>query len=325
MARAKPKSTANSAEAAKLPRPPHFQLATLVKAPPEGDDWVHELKYDGYRCAVAFAGGVARCYTRKGLDWTERFQRIAEAATHLPAKSALIDGEVVAFADGRTDFGALQTAMKSGAAIAFFAFDLIELDGKDLRRLPLTERKAKLEALLAALPKDSPIQYSQHVSGSGADVLKKLCAEHFEGIVAKRADSLYTGERSGDWLKIKCTARQEFVIIGWTPSEAEGRPFASLLLGYYDQGKLVYSGRVGTGFDGAIFADLAPKLAKLARKAPPVAGVPRAIARGARWVEPVLVGEIAFTEFTADGVLRHPSFLGLREDKPAREVVRERT
>ncbi len=306
----------------KMPAAPNFQLATLVGEPPDGDDWVHELKFDGYRCALAVAGGKARCTTRNGLDWTEQFGRIAAAAAPLEVKSALIDGEIVAFAGGRTNFGALHAALKSGGEIAYFAFDLLELDGKDLRSLPLVERKDRLQTLLSTLPKFSPIHYSDHVRGSGGTVLKKMCAEGLEGIISKRADSRYSGRRSGAWLKAKCTRRQEFVLIGWMPSASRGRPFASLLLGYYAAGKLIYSGRVGTGFNTETLDDLAAKFAPLARKTTNAQGVP-ADARRARWIEPTLVAEIAFTEVTTDGVLRHPSFLGLREDKEAAQVVRE--
>ncbi|MGB0086880.1 MAG: DNA ligase D [Rhodomicrobiaceae bacterium] len=306
-----------------LPKAPAFQLATLVSEAPEGDDWLHEIKFDGYRCAVAVARGKVKCFSRKGLDWTDRFKRIAVAATKIGTRSALIDGEVAAFSHERTDFSALQAALKTDGDLVYFAFDLLELDGRDLRGRPLVERKAKLKELLSSLPKTSPIHYSDHVRGSGGEVLKRLCAKGQEGVVSKRADSKYVGQRTRSWLKIKCTRRQEFVIVGWTPSTKRGRSFASLLLGYYSGDALIYSGRVGTGFDGATLDELGAKLKALARETSPAEGVPSQIRRHVRWVKPELVAEIAFTEFTADGALRHPSFLGLREDKEADDVVRE--
>ena len=309
---------------AALPRFRPVELATLVDQVPEGRDWLHEMKYDGYRSLIALAGERVRCYTRNGKDWTTRFAGIAEAARKLAVKSALIDGEVVAFGPkGGTDFSSLQKALKEGGEISFFAFDLLALDGDDLTGLPLTERKEKLRALIASQPASSAIQYSEHVRGSGEQVLQKLCAAGHEGIVAKQAGSTYTGRRSKTWLKIKCTRRQEFVIGGWSPSDKRGRQFASLLIGVHENGKLRYAGRIGTGFDQNDQDTLGKTLSSLTRKTSPFNEVPASIERHARWVTPKLVAEVAFTEFTSDGAVRHGAYLGLREDKDASDVVDE--
>jgi bifunctional non-homologous end joining protein LigD len=312
----------------KAERLPGFQppeLATLVSEVPAGRDWLHELKYDGYRCLIACAGEQVRCYTRNGKDWTARFAGIAEAAKAIGAKSALIDGEVVAFGkDGGTDFSSLQKVLKSGGDLSFFAFDLLALDGDDLTGTPLIERKQSLQKLIEALPKTSAIQYSEHVRGSGEQVLQKVCAAGHEGLIAKRADAPYAGRRSKAWLKIKCTRRQEFVIGGWSPSDKRGRRFASLLVGVYENGRLRYAGRVGTGFDQDDQASLGDRLRSLARKTSPFEEVPALIAKNARWVTPKLVAEVAFAEFTSDGAVRHGAYLGLRGDKPATAVATER-
>jgi bifunctional non-homologous end joining protein LigD len=299
------------------------QLATLVDAAPAGRAWLHELKYDGYRCLLAIGGGAVRLYTRNGLDWTERFRPIARAAEAIGVGSALIDGEIVAFdADGRTDFSTLQQALSGGGPLSYFVFDLLELGGEDLKKLPLVERKEKLREVIAGLSKDGAIQYSEHVRGEGEAVLKRICGAGHEGIVSKKADCPYQGKRTRTWVKVKCTRRQEFVIAGWTPSEKR-TGFASLILGAYRDGALTYAGRVGTGFNEADLVDLQTRFETLKRKDSALNGVPRDAARRARWVEPELVAEIAFTEVTRDGSLRHPSFLGLREDKDPRTVTFE--
>jgi bifunctional non-homologous end joining protein LigD len=302
-------------------RPP--QLATLVDAVPEGRDWLFEMKYDGYRCLAAVNGDEVRLYTRNANDWTRQFGAIVEPLSHLTKGTALLDGELSAFKDGHTDFSTLKDALSSGGPLVYFAFDLLEEDGVDLARLPLVERKIKLQNLIGKTGKDSPIQFSEHVRGNGQKVFDAMCKGGFEGVIAKRADAPYRGERTKSWLKIKCLHRQEFVIGGWRPSTRRDR-FASLLLGTWENGELVYRGRVGTGFSDDEAADLQRALDKRARKTPSFAKLPRAIARAAHWVEPDLVAEIAFTEFTPDNVLRHPSFLGLRGDKPARDVKLEK-
>lgn len=298
------------------------QLATLVDSVPAGNGWLHEMKYDGYRALVAKGKGGPRVYTRSGLDWTDRFTGIAEAAATLPATSALIDGEVVAFKDGKPDFSTLQDALSNGSGdLAFFAFDLLEHDGEDLTDLPQIDRKERLRVLLDGA--DPRLLFSEHVLGAGEKLFEAMCREGHEGVISKRADAPYRGKRTKSWLKTKCTRRQEFVILGWLPSTAKGRGLRSLLLGVHEDGDLRYAGKVGTGFNASNSEDLMDKLARLARKTPP-ADVPRVAARGAHWVTPKLVAEVAFAEFTAENVVRHASFIALRDDKPAAEIVPER-
>ncbi|WP_423066582.1 DNA ligase D [Devosia sp. CN2-171] len=298
------------------------QLATLVEKVPAGDEWLFETKFDGYRCIAAVAGPEVRLYTRNGNDWTEQFGNLVEPLSKLTNGSALLDGEICAFKDGRTDFSTLKDALSSGGALTFFAFDLLEQDGENLEKLPLTERKARLEKLLGKPKKTSPIQYSDHVRGHGQEVFDAMCEARGEGVIAKLADAPYRHERTKSWLKIKCTNRQEFVIAGWRPSDKH-KGFASLLLGTWEHDKLIYRGRVGTGFTEASAAELQAELHKRARKTPAFETVPRDVARRARWVEPELVGEVDFAEFTPDGHLRHPAFVGLRKDKPARQIKLE--
>ena len=305
---------------------PHFrppQLATLVDEIPDGRGWLFEMKYDGYRCVAAVAGDQVRLYTRNGNDWTTQFGRLVEPLSRLTAGSALIDGEICSFKDGRTDFSTLKDALSTGGDLVFFAFDLMEQDGENIEKLPLTERKARLERLLGRTGKASPVQYSDHIAGNGEDVFSAMCKAGFEGVIAKQADAPYRHERTRTWLKVKCIQRQEFVIGGWRPSDKH-KGFASLLLGTWENGRLVYRGRVGTGFNRKDAEVLQAELDKRARKTTAFVNAPRDIARRARWVDPELVGEIAFTEFTPDGYLRHPSFVGLREDKPARAITMER-
>jgi bifunctional non-homologous end joining protein LigD len=313
-----------TAKKGKTPAFRPVQLATLVDAIPSGDDWLFEMKYDGYRCLAAVAGDSVRLYTRSGLDWTDKFSALVEPLQKLKIGSALIDGEICAFdAKGRTDFSTLQNVLKTGGRLEFFAFDLLEADGNDLSGLPLVERKERLEKLLGKSLKDDPIQFSSHVRGHGQKVLDALCKEGHEGVIAKSASAPYRGDRDKSWLKIKCLKRQEFVIGGWSPS-TKRKGFASLLLGTWENGKLLYRGRVGTGFNAGLLEDIDEKLAGLASKKNPFEAVPRERARGVHWVEPKLVAEIAYTELTSDDVLRHPSFIALRGDKPAEEVKMEK-
>ncbi len=295
------------------------QLATLVDEVPAGREWLFEMKFDGYRALAAIAGSEVRIFTRNGNDWTRQFGRLVEPLSKLTKGSAVIDGEICSFKDGRTDFSTLKDALGSGGPLVYFAFDLLELDGENLEHLPLTERKAKLKALLGEIEAEAEVQYSEHVVGSGGKVFAAMCEAGHEGVIAKLASSTYQHDRTKTWLKIKCLRRQEFVIGGWRPSEKK-KGFASLLLGTWEDGKLVYRGRVGTGFNDKSHAAIQQALDARARRTPAYESVPRDIRRRANWVEPELVGEIAFTEITPDGVLRHPSFIGLREDKKAREV-----
>jgi bifunctional non-homologous end joining protein LigD len=318
------KPKARRGKPASLPdfRPP--QLATLVETVPEGSDWIFEMKYDGYRCLAALAGEEARLYTRTGQDWSDKFGVIAAPLSDLTSGTALIDGEICAFdPNGRTDFSTLKEALSKGGPLVYFAFDLLEQDGEDLSRLPLVERKVRLEKLLGKIEKSSPVQFSSHIAGNGQKVFEAICSAGHEGVIAKQANAPYRSERTKSWLKVKCAKRQEFVIAGWSPSTKK-KSFASLLLGAWENGKLIYRGRVGTGFTMEGANALQKELNARARKTNPFAEVPRPIARHAHWVAPELVAEIGYTEFTPDGVLRHPSFLGLREDKPAGEIVMEK-
>ncbi len=313
-----------SSRARKVGGPPPFQpvqLATLVDTVPTGNRWLHEMKYDGYRVLLAIGGGEAVAYTRSGLDWSEKFTGLITDAAKLKVGSALIDGEAVALdSDGRSSFQALQNALKGApGSIDFFAFDLLELDGEDLTKLPLSERKARLAKIL---PKGkSRLRFSDHIVGNGEKLLHQFCAANLEGVISKQADGRYVGSRSGGWLKTKCIKRQEFVVVGWTPSD-KSRLFRSLILGVHEDGVLRYAGKVGTGFDTQEIVDLMAVMAPLEQQEATVKA-PRAEVRGAHWLKPRLVAEIAFTEMTNEGTLRHPSYLGLREDKKPEAVVVE--
>lgn len=309
----------------KLPEFQPLALATLVDAAPTEPGWIYEVKFDGYRLLVAAAGQRVAIYTRSGLDWTDRFPHLAEAIRQANFPGVLLDGEAVMVDDdGRSDFSELQQAIREQSdRIQFFVFDLLALHGKDLRARPLRERKTELQALLpeALAP---TLRYSQHVAEEGAELLRTLCARRFEGIVAKRADAPYRAGRQGDWLKIKCAQRQEFVIIGYSPSDKD-RPFSSLLLGVYQDGQLRYTGRVGSGYSDATLSDLARRFRSLRAQASPIsASVPASVRRDAVWLRPELVAEIEFAEFTRDGQVRQARFLGLREDKQATAVHTER-
>ena len=313
-------------------KPPKFrplQLATLVDAVPGGNGWFHEIKYDGYRAEIAAAGDDVRVYTRNGLDWTDKFAPLVRHIAALDLPPCLIDGEIVAYGkDGNPDFSSLQAVLKRGhgaqdedTALHLFAFDLLEQDGKSLAKLGNLERKERLEALLRDAK--APIAVADHVIGAGEKLYDAMCRAGQEGIISKRADAAYSGRRSKNWVKVKCTRRQEFILVGWNPSSTKARPFASLLLAQREGDTLVYKGNVGTGFDAGTMADLAKKFAKLERKTAPL-DVDAASARKVHWLTPELVAEIAFAEFTASGSVRHASFLGLRQDKEAKDVTPEK-
>ncbi len=309
-------------------KPPAFvapQLCTLVDAPTPGDDWMHEIKYDGYRAVAAVGGGKVVVYTRKGLDWTDRFRPLVRPLADLPCESALLDGEVaITDAAGHTRFGALQDALaEGGSGIHYYLFDLLHLDGKDLRRLPLVERKAKLAELLRDQPATGPLFYSDHVVGEGAEFFKRAAELKLEGIVSKQASSPYRSGRTKAWLKIKTEMGQEFIIIGWRPSDVAKRPFSSLLLAVREGERLTYAGRVGSGFGEPELKALWPELKKRAVKTAPVDNVPRDIRRDAHFVKPELVADIAFRGWTDDNVVRQASYKGLRQDKRAAEVIAE--
>lgn len=296
-------------------------LATLVHQLPAGEDWLFEVKYDGYRCLVGLGKDGAVGWTRTGLDWSDKFRPVLDAMSAVPAAYALLDGEIVALDEqGRPSFSALQRALKSGGPLSYFAFDLLALDGEDLTERPLAERKQRLAALLERV--EPPIYYSDHIERDGRALFQAMVDKGYEGVIAKRTSSPYVGERSDAWLKIKVERREEFVIVGWIASAKRGRPFASLLLGQHKGGQLLYKGRVGTGFDAETSEELQAQLANLARTEPPIADA-KAVAGTPHWVDPVLVAEVRYAEYTHDGVLRHASFIGLRGDKPAAEVTGE--
>ena len=311
--------------AARLPAFTEPQLATLVDDVPTAAGWVYEIKFDGYRTLIAASGNVVRCYSRRGLNWTSRFGAVPAAIAALGLRGALLDGEMAVLdQDGRSSFSALHEALKAGGSgITFCAFDLLYLDGEDLRGLPLEQRKRRLEKILAGA--GPSITYSAHMTARGDELHRALCNQRFEGIIAKRSDKPYRSGRSTDWLKIKCTKEQEFVGAGFTRSDAK-LPFASLILALQDKGGLRYAGDVGTGFTHAERRRLRDILAPMARTTPSLAStatVPSDVRRRATWTEPRFVVQVAFTEMTPDGMARHPSYRGIREDKPAREVSRE--
>lgn len=302
------------------------QLATLVDRPPGGDPWLHEIKYDGYRLLCRIEGGRARLLSRNGKEWTGRFGHLAEAAAALPLSEGWLDGEVsVLLPDGRSSFAALQAALSRGEgdAAVYYLFDLLHKDGADLSRLPLLARKEALSALLASAPPGSPLRYADHLGGEGGTVFDEACRLGLEGIVSKRGDRPHRPGRGNDWRKVKCLERQEFVIGGFSSPEGSRTGIGALLLGLYEAEGLRYVGRVGTGFSETTLRDLRARLDPLAVDRPPFANaVPRG--RGVvTWVRPELVAEVAFANWTREGLLRQPSFQGLREDKPAREVRRE--
>lgn len=300
------------------PRFRKAQLATLRDRPPEGAEWRHEAKFDGYRCLIAVGKGGVRLYTRNGKDWTDRFGPLRAPAAALDCQSALIDGEVIAH--DRGDFSALQKALKTGDDLLYFAFDCLNLDGVDMTAKPLKKRRAALEKLLAKAPPRGPIRLSPIVGGDGAEALARICEAGGEGVVSKCIHAPYRGGRATAWIKSKCIRRAEFVVVGWSPSEKSGRPFASLLVGSYEDGELVYRGRVGSGFDGDDFDELQAALSKLKRRTPPFEDASAGATRSARWVTPKVVVETQYAEFTADGLIRHGVYKGIREDKEAMSV-----
>jgi bifunctional non-homologous end joining protein LigD len=299
-----------------------------VGEPPGGDEWLHEIKFDGYRIGCLIRSGTATLISRNGNDWTGAFPEIARAGLDLRASDALIDGEVVMLLpDGRSSFQALQNAASGKAArnaLVYFVFDLLRLNGEALGHLSLEERKARLHALVGAR-NTGRIRYADHVVGHGREFFDQACRAQLEGTVSKRRDLPYKPGRHGGWLKTKCKARQEFVVGGFTDPEGTRAGIGALLVGYYERDRLVFAGKVGTGFTHQGAVDLRKRLNAIERTTsrfdPPPAGP---LGRRAHWVEPTLVAEVEFTEWTADGKIRHPSFQGLRADKKAREVRRER-
>ncbi len=321
----RPDSVAAIAHTA-LPARVRPQLATIADEPPAGDEWVHEIKYDGYRALCRVEAGRARVYTRSGQDWTARFGPVGPACAALPIEAAWLDGEVVVLDDdGRTRFEALQEALNGPRVgdLRYVVFDLLHLDGADLRPLPLEQRKRRLAQLLRRAGAGETLRYGDHVVGRGEAFLRQAVAHGLEGIVSKRRDAPHRDGRHPDWRKVRCHERGEFVVGGFTDPGGSRAGLGALLLGAHDGGALRYVGRVGTGLSDAQLRELRRRLDALARPASPFEPFPDVPPR-AHWTRPEVVCEVTFTNWTRDGRLRHPVFVGLREDKPAHEVVRER-
>jgi bifunctional non-homologous end joining protein LigD len=304
------------------------QLATIVKTPPTGDRWVHEIKYDGYRIGCVISKDRVRLISRNGNDWTDKFPSIAEAARTLPTDDALIDGEVaMLLPDGRTSFAALQQAAAgtaSHASLVYFVFDLLRLNGERLDRLPLEERKARLHALVgppSAKRKTERIRYADHIVGDGEQLLEHAARIGLEGIISKRRDLPYQPGRHDGWRKSKVRQRGPFVIGGVTDPQGTRQGISALLVGYYDGPRLVYAGRVGTGFSQSFAIELRTRLDALEQRQcpfdPPFVKGPE---RLAHWVKPVLVCDVLFAEWTNDVRLRAPVFAGLRTDVKPKSI-----
>ena len=322
---AEPEAPADKAKRAKLPQTQAPQLASLAEQPPDSGEWLSEIKYDGYRLLVFKQGKDVRLLTRNGLDWTHRIQGLADAVAKLPRETMLLDGELVALRpDGFTSFADLQAAISDGktGGLVFYAFDLLHLDGWDLRPCRLDARKALMAGLGVWT---GTIRYSDHVSGDAGPIRREACTMGLEGIITKKADAPYRAGRSGDWLKLKCKNREEFIVLGWTPPSGSRTGIGSLHLGFHDaSGTLHYIGGVGTGFKDDELAALRKRLETLAAPAPE--GL---LLSGERpdtkisWVRPELVAEVQYAGWSGAGRVRHAVYLGLREDKPAAEVVRD--
>ena len=316
--------------AEKLSSVPGPALATLTHERFSGDKWVYERKLDGVRCLAYYDGEHAWLRSRTGGDQGPAFPEVVEALEAQQSPSFAVDGEVVAFDGAQTSFSALQPrihltsaerARRTGVAIFYYVFDLLHLDGHSTRRLPLRERKALLRDLFDW---GDPLRFTTHRNADGEKYFEEACAKGWEGLIAKRADASYPSGRTKDWLKFKCEQGQEFVIGGWTDPRGSRVGFGALLLGYYSKGgDLVYAGKVGTGFDTAMLRSMHGQLNDLERSSPPFEQGPLLPRKDVHWAEPKLVGNVSFTEWTRDGQLRHPRFLGLRDDKRPRDVVRE--
>jgi bifunctional non-homologous end joining protein LigD len=313
------------AVAAKLPPSFFPQLATLVDEPPTGGGWIYEVKFDGYRVLARIDGDDIRLFTRNGNNWTSRMPALRDEIAKLGIDQAWIDGEIAVLDDrGHPSFQLLQGAFDSAKTrdIVFFAFDLPFFGGYDLRRVPCIDRRAILREVLAK-KSSVHVRFSESFDADVKTLLEGACAQGLEGLIGKRADSIYASNRSPNWIKLKCTRRQEFVIVGFTDPKGSRSGFGSLLLGIHDaNGKLVYSGNVGTGFDDKLLRSMKEKLAALEVPRSPIDPAPKGV-KG-HWVKPKLVAEVAFTEWTSDGRVRHPVFHGLRTDKDPATITRER-
>ncbi len=296
--------------------------AVLTDEPFDDPNWIFERKLDGIRCmAHRDGGGPVRLISRTDKDMTGQFGQVAKALEAQPVDDFVADGELVAFQDGITSFSRLQRRAREQVAVFLYVFDLLRHDGRDVRDLPLRERKALLRK---AFEFGGRVRYSPHRNQHGTKLFGEACSQGLEGLIAKRADSPYrSAARSRDWLKLKCHFEQELVIGGFTAPQGSRTDFGALLVGYKEDQRLRYAGKVGTGFDHATLEELGRRLRELERDDPPFDDV-HPIPRGTHWVEPELVAQIGFSEWTRDGRLRHPRYLGLRDDKPAGEVVRER-
>jgi bifunctional non-homologous end joining protein LigD len=315
-----------------MPRWVEPQLATLTRERFSSPAWIFERKLDGERCLAFASAAGTRLMSRSQRDITGTFPEIAEALDAQRRGDVVVDGEIVAFAGEQTRFGRLQQrlgvtrpqkSLLRAVPVYYYVFDLMYAEGRDTRSLPQRERKERLET---ALSFDDPIRYTEHRDRDGERLSEQACRDGWEGLIAKRADAVYRGRRSRDWLKFKCEMAQEFVIGGYTDPQRSRVGFGALLLGYYDGDRnLVYAGKVGTGFDNKLLRSLQERLTSLERDDPPFS--PRAgnlpARRGVHWVEPRLVGQVGFSEWTDDGQLRHPRFQGLRDDKKPADVVRE--
>ncbi len=304
------------------------QLATLVDTAPLGENWAHEIKFDGYRFLVYINKGKVELITRNGKDWTGKFPSIAKAFQQLPVESAIVDGELVAVGqDGTSKFQLLQNAVDgtSRPSLLFYAFDLVYLNGYLLKKTPLESRKDLLRDVMLALPDGTPLHFSEHFKEDGDRVWEKACKMGMEGIISKDLTATYIEKRTQSWVKVKCSARQEFVIGGFSAPGGSRLGFGALLVGYHNEDKdFIYAGKVGTGFTDATLKKLHKQMSELTRKTSPFKNPPKgAWLRGVTWIEPSLIAEIAYMEMTDEGLLRHPSFKGLREDKPAKAVSRE--
>ncbi len=304
------------------------QLAQVASQPPEGNEWLHEVKFDGYRIGCRIDGKDIRLISRNGKDWTSNFPEVRKAAAQLQVGRAFLDGEIaVMLSDGRTSFQALQNVIGSAPprALVYFVFDLLHLDGEDVARLPLEQRKERLKRLIDSLGGETLIRYADHVVGRGPEFLQQACRHGLEGILSKRRDLPYQAGRNQYWLKAKCIKRQEFVIGGFTDPEGSRLGIGALLVGVYDlTGALVFAGKVGTGFTQKSAQEMRHRLDALGQNECPFATRPEGrLGRSAHWVTPTLVAEVAFSEWTDDGKIRQPSFQGLRTDKSPNDVHRE--